>query len=518
MKKYFLFLVVVFVLIGTGFFSPLLSQEKVIRMALKASDIRSLDPHYGTTTVDNACIDLMFNGLVRFRPGDMNPEKIEPDLAERWERSKDGLVWTFYLRKGVKFHKGYGELNAEDVKFSLEKAGNKATSGFAADYSALEKVEVVDKYTVRLTFKSVIPSVLGILANYHGGYILSKRAVEEKGDKFKFDPIGTGPFMLKDYIPKEKVVVIRHPDYFRGKAKLDKVEVWFMPDASSREMAFRKGELDIIDGEIEQAWVKKMRNLAETAIEIIGPGETFVLHFNTTKKPLDDIRVRHAICHAINRDEFMSFFGSDLTEKLFSPIPMNYLGGTDKLPGYEFNPGKTKQLLAEAGYPKGFDLPMVISEVSLYRRPMEQIQEQLRRVGINIKMDIVTHTAFHEQIRKDVNTIVPYWAARFPTADPFLTQFYHSRSIVGTPTAITNFSHFNKIDDFIEKGRMEIDPKRQKALWADAQKKIIEDAVALPLCIAKYVYARKVNVDLGYELRSTMTLVPTINEITDIRR
>jgi peptide/nickel transport system substrate-binding protein len=130
-------------------------------MALKASDIRSLDPHYGTTTIDYACIDPMFSGLVRFKPEDINPEKIEPDLAERWERSKDGLVWTFYLRKGVKFHKGYGELTAEDVKFSLEKAANKATSGFAADYAALAKVEALDKYTVRLTFKSAIPSVLG---------------------------------------------------------------------------------------------------------------------------------------------------------------------------------------------------------------------------------------------------------------------------------------------------------------------------------------------------------------------
>ena len=487
-------------------------------MALKSSDIRSLDPHYGTTTVDTACVDLMFNGLVRFKPGDMNPEKIEPDLAERWNHSKDGLVWTFYLRKGVQFHKGYGELNAEDVKFSLEKAGNKATSGFAADYSALEKVEVVDKYTVRLTFKNVIPSVLGIVANYHGGYILSKRAVEEKGDKFKFDPIGTGPFMLKEYLPKEKVIMVRHRDYFRGEAKLNQAVIWFMPDASSREMAFRRGELDIIDGEIEQGWIKKMRDLPETAIEIIGPGETFVLNFNMKKKPLDDIRVRRAIFHAINREELIAFLGSDLAEKLFSPIPMNYLGGTDKVPTYEFNPAKAKQLLAEAGYPKGLELPIVMSEVSVYRRPMEQIQEQLRRVGIHVKLDVITHTAFHEQIRKDLNPLILYICARFPTADPMLTQFYHSKSIVGLPTSITNFSHYDKIDDLIEKARVEVDAKKQKALWAEAQKKIIEDAVALPLCVAKYVYARKVNVDLGYELRSTMTLVPTINEKTDIRR
>ncbi len=350
--KVLVFLLVALIL-SALFFPPLTpAQEKTVRMALRASDIRSLDPHHGTTTVDYACIDSMFNALVRFKPEDVSPEKIEPDLAEKWERSKNGLVWTFYLRKGVQFHKGYGELTAEDVKFSLEKAADKTASRFAADYAALDKVEAIDPHTVRITFKRVIPSVLGILTNYHGGYIVSKKAVLEKGDKFKFDPIGTGPFMMKEYIPKEKVEVVRHPDFFRGKSKLDRIEFWFMPDASGREMAFRKGEIDIVEGERGQAWVNRMRGIPGTAIEIFGPGETLVLHFNRTKKPLDDIRVRRAICHAINLDELMTFLGRDVTEKLLSPVPMNYLGGTVKVPRYEFNPKKAMKLMAEAGYPE----------------------------------------------------------------------------------------------------------------------------------------------------------------------
>jgi peptide/nickel transport system substrate-binding protein len=494
------------------------AQEKTVRMALRAADIQSLDPHDGTTTVDFACIDPMFNALVRFKPEDISPEKIEPDLAEKWERSKNGLVWTFYLRKEVQFHKGYGELTAEDVKFSLEKAADKTASRFAADYAALDKVDAIDPHTVRITFKRVIPSVLGILTNYHGGYIVSKKAVLEKGDKFKFDPIGTGPFMMKEYIPKEKVQVVRHPDFFRGKSKLDRIEFWFMPDASGREMAFRKGEIDIVEGERGQAWVNRIRGIPGTAIEIFGPGETLVLHFNRTKKPLDDIRVRRAICHAINLDELMTFLGRDVTEKLLSPVPMNYLGGTVKVPRYEFNPEKAMKLMAEAGYPNGFEISTAITEMSDYRRPMEQIQEQLRRVGIYLKMDVLTHTAFHQQIRKDLNPLVLYICARFPTADPILTQFYHSRSIVGTPSAITNFSHYNQIDHLIEKARVEADPKRQKALWAQAQKKIIEDAAVLPLCITKFVFARKTYVDLGYEMRSTLTLVTPLKETTDIRK
>jgi peptide/nickel transport system substrate-binding protein len=155
-------------------------------MALMASDIRSLDPHYGTTTVDYAIIDPIFSGLVRCKPGNIDPEKIEPDLAESLRRSKDGLLWTFLLRKGVELHKGYGKLTAEDVNFSLEKAANRATSGFAAEYSAIYKIEVVGKHTIRMTFKHRIPTALGLLANYHGGYIVSKSAMQEKVERKGF--------------------------------------------------------------------------------------------------------------------------------------------------------------------------------------------------------------------------------------------------------------------------------------------------------------------------------------------
>lgn len=510
-------LAVAMFLVGSFFLASAGAREQVVKVALMSSDIRSLDPHYGTTSPDYACIDPMFNGLVRFKPGDIDPEKIEPDLAERWSVSPDGLVWTFYLRKGVQFHKGYGELTAEDVKFSLEKAANKDTSGFASDFEALEKVEVINKYTVRLTFKERIPSVLGLLADYHGGFIVSKKAVEEMGlEKFRTHPIGTGPFMLKEYFPKQKLVEVRNENYFRGKPLLDKIEFWFMPDASSREMAFRKGEIDICEGVREQVWVEKMKKVPGTVVDVFGPGETLTLHFNTTKKPLDDIRVRRALAYGINRQELMDFLGKDVTEPLVSPIPASYLGGTTDVPLYKYNPSKAKELLKEAGLGKGFTLRMVMSAASPYLRPMEQIQAQLRRIGVDLKMDVITHSAYHSQIRKDVNPIVLYICARFPTADPILTQFYDSKSIVGTPTAITNFSHYNKIDDLIERARQEANVDIQKDLWAKAQRKILEDAVAYPLCTAKFVFARKSYVDLGYQMKSTLTSADTIKYNTRI--
>ena len=510
-SRHIILFATIFIVFGLVVASAADAREQFVRVALKASDIRSIDPHFGTTTIDYACIDPMFNALVRFKPGDIDPEKIEPDLAEGWNVSRDGLVWTFYLRKGVQFHKGYGELNAEDVKYSLEKAANAQTSGFAKDYDALQKVDIVDKYTVRLTFKEKIPSVLGILTDYHGGYIVCKKAVEEMGlEKFKTNPIGTGPFMLQEYVPKQKLVEVRHEQYFRGKPLLDKIEFWFMPDASSRELAFRKGEIDLCEGEREQAWVDKMRSVPGTTIDIFGPGETLTLHFNITKKPFDDIRVREALAYGISREELMEFLGKEVTEPLVSPIPASYLGGTTDVPLYNYDPAKAKALLSEAGLADGFGFKEVITEMSDYRRPLEQIQEQFRRIGVDMQMDVITHSAYHQQIRKDVNPVVLYVCARFPTADSILTQFYHSKSIVGTPTAITNFSHYDKIDNLIEQARGETDLEKQKAMWAEAQRKILEDVVAYPLCSTRFVFARKDYVDLGYQMKSTLTLVDTI--------
>jgi ABC-type transport system substrate-binding protein len=165
--KSILFSFVALILMGACLITPALAQEKVVKMALKASDIRSLDPHYGTTTIDYACIDPMFNGLVRFKPEDINPEKIEPDLAERWERSKDGLVWTFYLRKGVKFHDG-SILTSKDVKATYDKIvfpPQGVISPRSAFYSCIEKVEALDDSTVAFHLKWASVSFLSSLAS-----------------------------------------------------------------------------------------------------------------------------------------------------------------------------------------------------------------------------------------------------------------------------------------------------------------------------------------------------------------
>ena len=151
--------------------------EKVLNVGMAAADVGQLDPHKATTTQDKPVVSWIFNGLVRLKPGSAKLEDIEPDLAEKWEASADRMTWTFHLRKGVKFHGNYGELTADDVIYSLQRAGNSKSSSFSGDYASVDSITAPDPLTVVIKLKSPIPSLLGIVANYHGGNIVSKKEI-----------------------------------------------------------------------------------------------------------------------------------------------------------------------------------------------------------------------------------------------------------------------------------------------------------------------------------------------------
>jgi len=165
---------IVSVFIMLFFVSSPAQAETVLKVGIGMTDAGQLDPHISSKTQDKCVFGWMFNGLVRLKPGSMDLNALEPDLAERWETSADGLVWTFHLRKGAKFHGDYGELTAEDVVYSLQRAKNPKTSGFSSDYTNFTSIEAVDSYTVRITLDKSVPSLLALVSNYHGGIIVSK--------------------------------------------------------------------------------------------------------------------------------------------------------------------------------------------------------------------------------------------------------------------------------------------------------------------------------------------------------
>jgi peptide/nickel transport system substrate-binding protein len=501
------------------------AEAQVLKSACKQSEAKTLDPHMATGSQDRVVVEMIFSALLRYQPGNMSTEGIEPDLAKSIPVGKilsnGRQEWLISLKPGVKSHPYEGkpgyELTSEDVVYSFKRAADKKHSAFSGDYTGMT-FEAMDKYTVKITLEIPTSSTLFLpkIVNRGGGLIVCKKPLEEKGgDWFRTHPVGTGPFLFKSYTPMEKVVLERHKEYFRGTPKLQGFEFFFMSDQSSREMAFQKGQIDVIEGAREDVWAEKMSKIPGTVLQSIPGSETVVAHFNMSVKPLHLLKVRQAVAYALDRKDFISLYGPKVSQALYSPVPVAQ-GGLSREECakenllYEHDLNKAKKLLAEAGYPNGFSLDVFTSESESYSRAYEVIQAQLKKIGVNLKISVVDHATFHTRIRQNLNPIVVYLSMR-PDANVILTQYFHSASVVSVgKKPITNFSHLglvdgnqdgavDSIDSSIEKARKESDPKKQVEAWKEAQKKIIQDVAAYPVVTLGYLFANKSYVDWGYK-------------------
>jgi peptide/nickel transport system substrate-binding protein len=501
-------------LLAAAFALALPAHSQTLRVGLPASDVGTLDPHRATATQDKAVVTWSFSGLVRFAPGSADPASLEPDLAERWETSADGLTWTFHLRRGATFHHGFGEVSAEDAAFSLKRAADRATSAFAPDYAAVDAIEVLDPHTLRVRLKEPVPLALGLFANYHGGNVISRRAAEAAGDGFRLRPVGTGPFAIDRVEAGQAAHLVAHDGYFRGRPAIRAITGRFILSDSTRELAMTAGELELMAGRREQRWVERMKQQRGLVVDVIGPGEFRTLLINTRRPPLDELRVRQALAHAIDVTQIIRFVGPDVATRGTSPVPPGYLGMVTDLPTFAPDPARARALLAEAGHPNGITLRSVVSNISAQLPIMEQVQAQLRRAGITLEMDIVDHPTYHQRIRQDLSALTFYGAARFPVADSYLSQFYHSRSAPGRPTMSLNFAHCDVADDLIDAARVEPDAARQLAAWAEAQRRIAAAVCSIPLYDLRQVWVRSAKLDYGYMLTGALQLAPMITETT----
>lgn len=489
------------------------ASAQTLNVALPANDLGTLDPHRASATPDKNIINWMYNGLVRTAPGQFSLETIEPDIAESWTTSEDGLTWTFKLRQDVSCGGDYGMLTAKDVVYSLKRAASPDTSSYSADYAAFESITAIDDHTVEIKLAHGIPTVLGLLIPFNGGSIICEAPGTALGEEFARSPVSTGPFVFAEYQPQQYVKLVANEKYFRGVPQIKEIMVRYLGSDSSRDLAFQSGEVDIINGRFDDAWLKRTAELPDTTVQTIGPWELHQLHLNITQKPLDDIRVRQAIAHAIDRAGLVAFRGETLTREASSVIPSGYVGyEAQVLP--EYNPERARELLKEAGYPDGIDLKTIQTTNPAMLSTMEVVQAQLAEAGIRLDLELVDHPTFHEQIRKDLSQVVYYGAARLPVADIFLSQFFHSDSIVLKPTAVTNFSHCDVADAEIEAARTETDPEKQKALWIEAQNKIVAALCAVPMYEMGQPYAWHNKVEFGYPLEGSLNLSPTIDETT----
>jgi len=488
-----------------------LGAGQTLRIGLAAQDIGPMDPHQPNLAQDTPIQDVVWELLVGFKiPGDVTSE-IVPVLAESWEVSEDQLTWTFHLRRGVKFHHGYGEMTAEDVEFSFDRVRDPARSGKANQppWTWVKDTVAKGPYTVAVQLKRPVPDLLAYLAYMQsGGQILCKKAVQAAGDKIRTDNIvGTGPWMWGEYVPQDHITLVRNPDYWQGKPILDSITYLYMPSDESRTMAFLSGEIDIVKLPLDQALVEQLQ-AANKIVDILAPGFGGELIFNMSKSPLDNWLVRAAIAYAIDRQEIADAYGAAIAAPEPSVVPEGWLYGTyENVPTYDYNPELAKALLAAAGYPEGLKLQSFTSTRDYYRIQFEVIQAQLDRVGIDLELTVVDHTTFHANQRADLNDLVIFGNGGW-NGEEHLWQFWHSDSIITKPTGALNFSHYGEIggsiDDLLELA-LGKPPKAKAAIYAAAQRKILIDLAGYPTIWVRIPLGRQPYVDLGYEPVGTTT-------------
>lgn len=495
---------------------PAFAQQEAISIALAARAPTVVNPQQtGLTGGDNWAIYQVFETLARNPDGKFatRPDEFEPALAESWEMSADAKTWTYKLRQGVQFHKGYGEMTADDVVFTFGRQldPNLVTNG-KVQFANVASVEAADPYTVVIKLKQPDPLLNGATVSVMAASIVSKKAFEEKGESFGIDPVGTGPFEVESVTEQGGIVLTAFQDYWDELAASPRVNVTFIADTTARTLAFASGQVDMIEGVRSPGWIQTMQQRsADTAFDMTKPGSFNFLHLNLTRTPLDDIRVRQAIRYAIDNTALASAYGEQAAP-MVGIIASQFQGSVTKeeLPEelrYDYNPEKAKALLAEAGHPNGITISCYTSQREDYAAIMLMIQEQLRAANITLDLSIIDHNAFHGDNRQDKNNMPLNSSSYGPAVINVFLQQASARAVVKADgTGQGNFNHYGVaipgIDDLIARAQQEPDFDKQIGIVKEMEKKILTDLPMIGIITLGYVIARDPRVDIGFPVES----------------
>lgn len=341
---------------------------------------------------ENIAVNI-YNGLTTYDVASAEPI---PDLAESWDISEDGTVYTFHLVQNATWHFDYGPLTAADVVYSYERVLDPALqSPYAVNFSAIESIEALDDYTVVITLSQPDANFLYQVGNYHQGQIVKQEAIEKFGDDYPRNPVGTGPFYMDSWTPNSQMVLKAHDGYHKGRAVLDSITFNLIADETAAETALVGGEVDVImslGGGTEQ-------------IERIEATEGLVLHANEQASirswlfgpdfaPFQDERVRRAFAMAIDNEAVFQAVGPRQNVAWSGIVPSwmaAYDPDTEQIP---YDPDAARALLAEAGYPDGFTVKYVTTEAS----DANLLQQQyLAEVGIRMEFEPVEGSVFNQR-------------------------------------------------------------------------------------------------------------------------
>jgi peptide/nickel transport system substrate-binding protein len=446
--------VLVVVLAGTLFAAPGPEPQRGGRIVISVgTDVLTFDPHNYRATTDLIVDRLIYDTLVTL---DMQM-RLRPGLAVRW-LNLGPTAWRFELRRGVTFSDGT-PVNARAVKISLERAAKAPrAAGFVG---AITQVDVVDDYTVVINTGRQFAPLLNHLTSPVAG-IISPAALERFREQIDRNPVGSGPFLLKEWIPDQRVVLVRNPGYWGRAPYLDEVVFRPIGEESTRYLAFRGGEVDVLSDPPPHLLAQLRRD--PTVEVLLSPAtRDFRIGFTVTHPVLQDVRVRRAIALAIDRASLVKFVAEGLAREAECGIIPPELMRTNPCVNVEYDPNKARAALVEAGKGDGFDLDLWTPEGRYLRDKAiaEAIQQQLAKVGIRARLRVLEWGAYLNALgRHEAQAFIIGWG--FTTGDPAtaMRQNFWSRSAF-------NYANYQNpdLDRMLDEAEAEFNPARRAQLY-----------------------------------------------------
>ncbi|MFC3847688.1 ABC transporter substrate-binding protein [Helicobacter baculiformis] len=475
----------------------------------RGADGSSMDPALVTDGESYASTSNIYETLVRFRYG---TTELEPALASSWEISKDGLVYTFHLRKGVYFHttKYWNkkvEFTSKDVLFSFKRqmaGGDPYYKGRSYIYwesmamsHIIKSIEAPDRYTIKITLKkpeapflaNLGMDFLSILSQDYAQHLAS----QGKQDELSRKPIGTGPFKFLLWLKDDKVILTRNPDYWGAKAYLDKVVIRVIPNPSSRALALEKGEVSLISAPNRNE-VPHLQSLPNVVVEKAPSLMTAWISLNTQKKPFDNRLVRLALNHAVNADDYIKVVYGGYAQKAVNPLPPGMWGYNIHIKPYAYDLAKAKQLLKQAGYPNGFETTLYTA-AKHNKKGSEFIQAQLAKIGIKVKIEFFEWGAYLKKTAMGEHMMAfSGWMADTGDPDNFLYILWSKHAASQIPSQNSSFYKSDAYSDLVTRAKEITDQKERTKLYERAQVIFHEDVPWIPLAYPDEILPHLVSV------------------------
>ena len=474
-------------------------EKKILTMAQKA-EIKTLDPQKATDSVSRSIIKLINQTLVYID----NEGNIVPELAQEITKvsPKETLI---KIKNDIKFSNGE-TLTIDDVLFSLERA--KASPKMSQDLYMIESFEKVDDRTLKINTLYDAGNLLHKLAS-GGVAIINKKAFEEDENNI----VGTGMFKLKEWVAGEKLVLERNEFFKDSKSNIDTLVVKFVPEANSRMIMLETGEIDLARDLLPLDFQKISEDTKFTTVEVETPSNMF-LGFDLRNELLADKRVRQAIAYAINNEDLVKTVFNGSASVATSPVPKITTGHNENSNNYPQNIEKAKQLLAEAGYPNGFNIELFVSEDNQRIDMAVIIQDNLKKIGINAEIKTFQWAAYVSTI-ENPNIIKPLfimsWNISNDDPDEVLYPLYHSSQIDAHTNVV--FYKNEKFDNLISEARETTDKEKRMKLYEEAQDIIQEDLPHYTLVYPKQNFAYKASIkNIKYNKRAYLDFQDTIIE------